>query len=66
VELPKHQLGTEATELLVQRINGSKSKPVLKKLSPELRIRESCGFAQYVSRTQQERNNLLSAVTRGE
>jgi LacI family transcriptional regulator len=51
VELPKHQLGSEATELLIQRITGDHGKPILKKLSPELRIRESCGFAQFVART---------------
>jgi DNA-binding LacI/PurR family transcriptional regulator len=44
VELPKHQLGTEAAELLIQRITGNGSKAVLRKLQPELRIRESCGF----------------------
>jgi len=44
VELPKHQLGTEAAELLIQRITGDGSKAVLRKLQPELRIRESCGF----------------------
>jgi len=44
VELPKHQLGTEATELLIKRITGDGSKAVLRKLQPELRIRESCGF----------------------
>src|SRR5258708_532737 len=49
VELPKHQLGSEATELLIQRISGNDGKPVLKKLQPELRIRESCGFAQFVT-----------------
>src|SRR5215813_8814518 len=49
VELPKHQLGSEAAELLIQRIGGNQGKPILKKLSPELRIRESCGFAQFVS-----------------
>jgi LacI family transcriptional regulator len=52
VELPKHQLGSEAAELLIQRIGGNHGKPVLKKLLPELRIRESCGFAQYVSNGQ--------------
>jgi len=45
VELPKHQLGSEAVELLVRRISGDTAKPVLTKLQPELRIRESCGFA---------------------
>ena len=49
VELPKYQLGSEAAELLIQRIGGDDGKPVLKKLLPELRIRESCGFAQFVS-----------------
>jgi LacI family transcriptional regulator len=52
VELPKHQLGSEAADLLIQRIAGVEGKPVLKKLQPELRIRESCGFAQFVSREQ--------------
>ncbi len=49
VELPKHQLGTEAVEFLIRRIEGDKGKPVLMKLQPELRIRESCGFSQFVS-----------------
>jgi LacI family transcriptional regulator len=49
VELPKHQLGSEAAELLIQRIAGHQSKPVLRKLQPELRIRESCGFALHVA-----------------
>jgi LacI family transcriptional regulator len=51
VELPKHQLGSEAAELLIKRISGDRSKPVFRKLQPELRIRESCGFALHVSRT---------------
>jgi LacI family transcriptional regulator len=51
VELPKHQLGTEAAELLIKRISGDRSKPVLRTLQPELRIRESCGFALHVSRS---------------
>jgi len=50
VELPKHQLGSEAAELLIRRIEGDRSKAVLKKLPPELRIRESCGFALQASR----------------
>ena len=51
VELPKHQLGSEAAELLIKRISGDHSKPLLRKLRPELRIRESCGFALHLSRT---------------
>jgi LacI family transcriptional regulator len=44
VELPKHQLGSEAAELLIKRITGDDGKPVVRKLQPELRIRQSCGF----------------------
>jgi LacI family transcriptional regulator len=52
VELPKHQLGSEAAELLIRRIAGDTSKAVVRKLQPELRIRESCGFALHLSREQ--------------
>ena len=52
VELPKHQLGSEAAELLIQRIAGDTSKAVVRKLQPELRVRESCGFALHLARTQ--------------
>jgi LacI family transcriptional regulator len=55
VELPKHQLGSEAAELLIRRIAGDTSKPVLKKLQPELRIRESCGFALHVATEPEEK-----------
>jgi len=51
VELPKHQLGSEAAELLIERIGGDRKKAVVKKLQPELRIRESCGFAQHVGKS---------------
>ena len=44
VELPKHQLGSEAAELLIRRIGGDRTKVAVRKLQPELRIRESCGF----------------------
>jgi LacI family transcriptional regulator len=52
VELPKHQLGSEAAELLIRRIAGDRSKPLTRMLQPELRIRESCGFALHVARGQ--------------
>jgi LacI family transcriptional regulator, galactose operon repressor len=52
VELPKHQLGSEAAKLLIERIAGSRKKAVVRKLQPELRIRESCGFGLHVSRGQ--------------
>lgn len=50
VELPKHQLGGEAAELLIERIGGSKKKSTVRKLQPELRIRESCGLALHIAR----------------
>ncbi|MFY9560158.1 MAG: LacI family DNA-binding transcriptional regulator [Terriglobales bacterium] len=52
VELPKHQLGMEAAELLIQRIAGSRQRAGVGKLQPELRIRESCGFGLHISRGQ--------------
>lgn len=61
VELPKHQLGGEAVELLIERIGGSKKKAVVRKLQPELRIRESCGLALHLSRAQSG-----NALSRGE
>jgi LacI family transcriptional regulator len=61
VELPKHQLGSEAAELLIQRIGGNHGKPVLKKLLPKLRIRESCGFSQFVSNGQHPQVAELAA-----
>ena len=51
VELPKHQLGSEAAELLIARIGGDQGKASVRKLQPELRIRESCGFALHAAKT---------------
>jgi len=51
VELPKYQLGQEAAELLLDRIAGQDGPGVVKKLMPELRVRESCGFKLQGSRT---------------
>ncbi len=45
VELPKYQVGYEAAELLIERIAGKRSPGTVIKLSPQLRVRESCGFA---------------------
>jgi LacI family transcriptional regulator len=50
VELPKYQLGLEAAELLLDRISGKAGPSVLRKLSPELRVRESCGFKLFNAR----------------
>jgi len=52
VELPKRPLGSEAAELLISRIKGSREKAMVKKLPTELRIRESCGFGLHVTRRQ--------------
>ena len=46
VELPKYQLGFDAGELLLDRIAGKGGAAVERKLLPELRVRESCGFKQ--------------------
>jgi LacI family transcriptional regulator len=54
VELPKHQLGSEAAELLIARISGEAGPATVRKLQPELRIRESCGFALFASRQKTE------------
>lgn len=51
VELPKRQLGSEAVELLIRRIGGSTEKALVRKLQPELRVRESCGLALHVTRS---------------
>ena len=50
VELPKYQLGLEAADLLLDRIGGKTGAGVLKKLLPELRVRDSCGFKLQGSR----------------
>jgi len=44
VELPKYQIGFEAAELLLARIKGEPSPTGVRKLVPELHVRESCGF----------------------
>jgi len=44
VELPKYQIGFEAAELLLERIKGERVQGGVRKLVPELHVRESCGF----------------------
>jgi len=65
VELPKHQLGSEAAELLIRRIAGDRCAAGVKKLPPELRIRESCGFALSVSRGRLRETNAIPTVEKG-
>lgn len=50
VELPKYQIGFEATELLLERIKGEPVRGGTVKLAPELHVRESCGFQLQSSR----------------
>jgi LacI family transcriptional regulator len=52
VELPKYQLGFEAADLLLDRIAGKGGPSVFKKLPPELRVRESCGFKLFGARSE--------------
>lgn len=44
VELPKYELGDAAVRLLLERIQGNRSKARSVTLLPQLRVRESCGF----------------------
>lgn len=43
VEPPKYELGQAGVELLLDRISGKRKSGIVKKLRPELRVRESCG-----------------------
>lgn len=54
IELPKYQIGFEAAELLFERIRGSRAKGIVRKLMPELRVRESCGFRLHLSTARSE------------
>ncbi|HUY13412.1 MAG TPA: LacI family DNA-binding transcriptional regulator [Terriglobia bacterium] len=44
VDLPKYDVGAEATRILIERIKGKSGRFVIKKLPPQLVVRESCGF----------------------
>jgi LacI family transcriptional regulator, galactose operon repressor len=57
VELPKYQIGFEATELLVQRIKGEPARGGTVKLAPELHVRESCGFQLRPNRNASDSRN---------
>ena len=51
VELPKYEVGRTAAELLIERMAGNKGKSVNRKIVPQLRIRESCGFQLQMRRS---------------
>jgi LacI family transcriptional regulator len=44
IELPKYELGEAAVRLLLERIQGKRTRAVIVSLPPQLRVRESCGF----------------------
>lgn len=44
VELPKYELGSQAVQVLLDRISSKPGGFIKRKLAPELRVRESCGF----------------------
>lgn len=44
IELPKSELGGTAIQLLLERIQDKRTKPVTVTLPPQLHVRESCGF----------------------
>jgi DNA-binding LacI/PurR family transcriptional regulator len=61
VELPKYQIGFEATELLLERIKGEPARGGTVKLPPELHVRESCGFQLRPNRNSSDSRNEVQA-----
>jgi LacI family transcriptional regulator len=51
IELPKFELGDTAIRLLLERLQGKRTSPVTVNLSPQLRVRESCGFMRQAVKT---------------
>jgi LacI family transcriptional regulator len=54
VELPKYQIGFEAAELLLEKIVAPRREGVVRKLMPELRVRDSCGFRLHMEKSRSE------------
>jgi LacI family transcriptional regulator len=57
VEPPKYEIGATAVQILLERISGKRSRRALVKLTPELHVRESCGF---MLRKRESKNDSLS------
>ncbi len=55
VDLPKYELGAEAAQLLLERMKGKLGPPVTRKLTPQLVVRESCGFTLRMREPTRER-----------
>jgi len=60
VELPKYEMGFEAAELLLEKISNPKTQGGVKKLLPELRIRDSCGWRRHIAKTRSEYSPSVS------
>ncbi len=56
IELPKYELGEAATRTLLERIEGNTARATTTTLTPQLRVRESCGF---MLRTREAREPAL-------
>src|ERR1700737_179559 len=61
IELPKYDLGDTAVRLLLERINGNRSRARTLTLLPQLRVRESCGFILH-GRQPDHSKEVLSSV----
>ena len=57
VELPKYEIGATAVQILLERISGKRSHRARIKLTPELHVRESCGF---MLRKRHYKNDVVS------
>jgi LacI family transcriptional regulator, galactose operon repressor len=51
IALPKYEVGSEAAEVLLKRIQHRSGPPIIRKLAPRLIVRESCGFTLRMKRT---------------
>lgn len=58
IELPKYEVGAFSAQILLERLSGKRrSRGVVHKLAPQLRVRESCGFTL---RMRSAENNVVS------
>lgn len=57
VELPKYELGATGAQILIERIEAGakKKRPTVRKLQPQLCVRDSCGFKLSLKKTGQKR-----------
>ena len=61
VELPKYEVGRQAAELLIGRISGKKGEPTSYKITPQLRVRGSCGFQLRMKESMDEKRQALAS-----